>query len=369
VKPDNSPSFKAQSTGFAGDILETPDPNSYTVKLSWPRYQGVRGISIKRINEAGEAVQLDTIGGERESFVDLTAKPGHRYTYQLILDTGDGLRESEILDVIVPLDVEFAANAAITSMGAEIRRLFIRKGVVLTTEGKDTEIDVEQIIAEGGVIETRHKDAQAPQEQDGASGGVLSIRARSGIGALKVVAIGQQGGVGTKGSPGGPGGRGGKGHRAEIGHESFCPLPVNPMSILLDRDPPGRCHTSRVCNRNPGQGGKGGRGDQGGSGTPGRRGGDSAKVLVRIEDPAAFDIQYERHAGIGGAGGEGGDGGPGGPGGPPGDNASPCSAAGGGPQGDQGSLGPTGETGANGELQPVCIRLGQITFGDCQNFQ
>jgi hypothetical protein len=263
-------------------------------------------------------------------------------------------------------DLEIVGETVITTSPEKVNRLILRKGARVFTRGNDVTLSADEILSEEVVIDTTPDPITALLGETGRGGGSLKIFAARAQGSLHIVSAGQAGGAGRSGTTGGGGFEGGRGSDGKSGYTTEC---LRPM-WTFDRDPggPGRCHKSWYCERATGNGGQGGIGKPGSSGEVGQAGGDTAEVLVRVDEPGGFRVTYELKPGAGGPGGAGGAGGPGGPGGEPGSPTSYCRAAGRGPQGPQGPSGPAGAIGATGNSRAVCLRLGAAEIGDCRPF-
>jgi hypothetical protein len=127
------------------------------------------------------------------------------------------------------------------------------------------------------------------------------------------------------------------------------------------------------CISEAGNGYVGEQGGAGGKGSDGAKGGDSARIYVSVSEPSLLQVKAYPSPGIGGTGGSGGRGGDGGKGGAAGnhdlDYFENCPAASSGPLGVNGEKGQPGDQGLVGQLLPMCIRLGNSVFGDCDKFQ
>ena len=162
--------------------------------------------------------------------------------------------------------------------------------------------------------------------------------------------------------------------RNDLIPEWFKGLFLIQTAYAFEHEPPHReFHTTTVtyCKTQTGDGAPGGAGSPGTNGKPGGRGGDSARVLVIVDDPTLFQVEPHATPGLGGPGGYGGAGGTGGAGGDPGDRrCGECRVANPGRPGAAGPNGQPGAKGANGTEQPICLRMGpQAKFGNCESFQ
>lgn len=379
IKPTKEPTFYTSQAGsFSAEIIPNEEPNSYSVRLRWKAVESGQGIAIKRSDEdSRQAMQLDIIGSDSTDYLDSTAVGGTRYQYRLAFMKDGTVTEGDSVLVQVPKDLAVNSSGVLKSIGPEISRVFLGNGVRLATLSRDTTIEVDEIIADDAIIDTSSEKSIAEFNTAGLSGGVIQIKARSARGKLTILATGQQGGEGQRGAQGGAGAMGGRGRNGKDGSTQDCVTSVNQessngfalASYQIAGDHHGHCFTSYYCAQETGNGGQGSRGQSGGSGIPGLPGGDSAKVLVSIENPSQFEVKPVVSVGTGGVGGLGGIGGGGGPGGDPGNPSAHCKKAGRGAQGPKGSEGPRGLTGLSGKSQPICLKLGSAQFGDCAEFK
>lgn len=269
------------------------------------------------------------------------------------------------------IDFVVSDKMILTSSQPKIKRLIFMENSVLSTEGADLNLVVDEIISHNGTIRTKASGSPATLGSDGVSGGMLRIQAKKARGHLSIIAEGQSGATGMTGAAGLHGSQGSKGHSASVSRQRACPFMLDTKFLREGPGPIDRCYWESYCSRETGDGARGAQGSQGDTGGVGGRGGDSATVMVEIEDPSLVTIATESIAGSGGMGGEGGVGGQGGPGGDAGDRdkGKVCRIAQLGPEGFVGPSGNTGSQGANGERKPICLVLGSAQIGDCKQFK
>lgn len=270
--------------------------------------------------------------------------------------------------------IDFVVNdrVILTSVPEKIGRLIFMQDAILSTDGADLELVVDEIISHGGVISTLPMSNKPAAGQAGRSGGSLYFEARSGRGHLTIISEGQKGGKGIKGSKGARGAKGHRGNNGEADYKLDCMLsaPAN-HELVFDVPEPRPCFKHWYCSRQTGNGGRGARGARGNTGGRGGAGGNSAKVFVKIKDPSELQVTTEVRVGLGGEGGLGGDGGDGGAGGDAGsqDRRKKCRTAHSGSQGPVGDQGSPGARGASGSKKAVCLMLGTAKIGDCNDFE
>jgi hypothetical protein len=287
--------------------------------------------------------------------------------YDPMMDEGDSKSEFHADDLERGIDLVVNSSLVLNGAPEKIARLIFLQDAVLSTDGADLKLVVDEIISHGGKISTLPISTKPELSADGLSGGSLHVEARTGRGHLTILAEGQSGGEGAKGSSGARGPKGPRGNNGETGREVEC-MSLGLLSFFPDR--PGPCFPRYYCKRQTGDGGRGGQGHRGGKGSRGGNGGDSAAVFVQIKDPSDLSIATESHVGLGGAGGQGGDGGRGGEGGDAGsqDRAKECRKASSGPEGPRGPTGERGSKGTDGKRNPICLVLGSARIGDCDAF-
>lgn len=269
--------------------------------------------------------------------------------------------------------IDFVVNekVVLTSVPEKIGRLIFMQDAVLSTDGADLNLVVDEVISHGGTISTLPISTSPKLGEAGRSGGSLHFEARTGRGHLVILAEGQKGGTGVRGSKGSSGPKGPRGNNGEVDYELDCMFASPELrSFDPDRPEPRPCFKRWFCSRQTGDGGRGGKGAKGTTGGAGGVGGSSAKVLVKIDDPSALRVSTEVSAGSGGVGGLGGDGGDGGAGGDPGsrDSRKKCRVANHGPNGPIGDRGDKGPDGEWGSEKAICLALGTARIGDCSDF-
>jgi len=291
--------------------------------------------------------------------------------YDPVLDGEDSKSEFHSSDQERGIDLVVNSTLVLSGVPDKIGRLIFLQDAVLSTDGADIKLVVDEIISHNGKISTLPKSNKPELGASGLSGGSLHIEARTGRGNLTILAEGQNGGEGVKGATGARGPKGPRGNNGEADYELDCLL-SSPISLLFDPDRPrpGPCFKRWYCKRQTGDGGRGGQGARGQTGGAGGNGGESAKVFVQIDDPSQLSISTEVNVGRGGAGGQGGDGGRGGAGGDAGsqDNRKECRRANSGPEGPLGPKGPQGPRGFDADSGPICLVLGSARIGDCRDF-
>ena len=328
---------KKKNPTFTASVRSTPKPNVYVVVLEWRNVASDPDAwTIDKRDGQIIVAPFSTLAGSVRRLTDLDVIAGKTYTYSLKTDQREDSEPLESVTVTIPKDQEIHGKQELGSL-TKINRLFLYPDSELITQGKEFQLEVNEILSQGGTIESFAENA-APSipGSDGKSAESIHIRAKGGTGVLHLIARGENGAQGIPGTAGTPG---------APGKAGFC--------------------WSEASYVFPGDGGPAGDGLEGG---PGGHGGNSPRVLVEIENPRGLKIVPNKIAGHGGAGGPGGMPGIGGPGGikPP---YARCMVIGGvGHKGPDGKRGPDGKEGANGITQPICLKLRTMELGDCDAF-
>lgn len=349
-----------------------PEPHHYKVLIEW-RATNVEP-SVFFIIKRNDWNEGRVVQGGQSFYYDEQVLEGEKYTYQVQMINGPKTGVADWAQIKIPQDKVFEGeNEIVSGKLDQYARVFLKNQVRLFWLGEDFEIKTQEIFSEGGVLEAFPvEQKQASVGDPGLHAGDLKIIARKLVGDLFIRADGQRGGRGVTGEKGPTGKNGG------VGPDTFLHWGkpgAMPPGAALHRgyyfvcDPP----------RAPGQSGE--TGGQGLPGEQGRRGGNSAKVDVKILEVQEGEVFFTNRPGRGGPGGFGGEGGDGGEGGPPGQidwlsHASKmpegadlnvfhqCQPK----QGDKGNLGAIGQEGSEGEegYQALfCLRLGDVQSGHC----
>lgn len=217
-----------------------------------------------------------------------------------------------------------------------LKRIELRNGAKIITNGSQLEIDALQIVSERGqILSFTTPDMQTAPAVTGitgragnSAGRVLLDGGLVGNGVLTVNLFGQNGQPGGVGRPGPAGAPGAPGDHA--------------ADHLFD------------CAHGGGAGGRGEPGRDGEQGARGGRGGNGGTLVLKGRLAVQVDqVGFTALEGTGGDGGPGGPGGAGGPGGSGGGGSTYCSggpAGPAGPSGNYGQRGPNGDPGTRGQL-------------------
>jgi hypothetical protein len=359
-------------------IIELPSPHKYQVQLSWN--QPLHWL-LYRENEKEGMKHLLTLTEQSRDYRDPQIISGETYTYYLAELQGDETVFKEKIIVSIPKDLYINERSDKFTMIKGPHRLFLGPKAKMITRGRFLKIDVDEIFSDNASITTFEKPALVAQQ--GKSGSTLVIRAKKATGVLHVIGNGEDGGRGSEGAIGMDGKKSENGNPATIRRIDITPedlkrLRANPYNVdctasedtIRDVTLRTDLHHRWSCLTAPSNGANGENGGNGGKGGPGLKGGDSAKIYVEIKESAQFQIYPEQKAGLAGEGGWGGRAGKGAKGGIAGLNFTQhfCPNAQNGKDGRDGEIGMNGEKGEPGEAQPYCLKLGNITLGDCDKF-
>ena len=295
--------------------------------------------------------------------------------YDAITEEGDEFQSRNLsIDNDSSEDLEdliISERIVMTSYPDRIGRLIILETGVITTNGHELKLEVEEIVSHGGTIDTTPVYPKLKSGEHGRNAKTFHLVAKSGRGDLTIIAKGQDGAKGSKGIHGATGAKGGRGHNGEYSYERRCWLSTSPITPMTPREPEPPCEKHYYCSKQTGDGGRGHRGGQGSKGGTGGNAGLSSPVLIEVTDPSKLTVSTQVQAGLGGSGGDGGSGGQGGAGGDAGkrDSKNLCRVAKPGPKGPLGPRGSQGNNGSSGKKGTVCLKLGNARIGDCTFFQ
>jgi hypothetical protein len=341
------------------DVLAAPEPNRYAVNLTWPNVPSEPQVpwTLLRFGPNQQREILHVLPPETKEYTDATVTGGTEYSFELTVPTSDGkYRTIAKTSRLIPEDLEIKGNLSLKEVKG-VNRLFLRSGSTLSAKEDTLRIEVNEIRSESATI-TNFTDDLPGATGQGKHGGLILIKAHTGYGTLFVKPSGETGAAGIKGSDGNPGVHG------ERGLEGKCQR--SPLHTIG----PIRVMEVEHCSQAPTNGGNGGSGAPGGIGRTGGRGGNAGKVLVQISDSSNIKVVPLPSPGRGGLGGPGGAGGARGIRGTAGlpDPCGRCRKAVNGEDGAEGITGPAGVAGESGFVLPVCLKLGNATFGECETF-
>jgi hypothetical protein len=370
--------------GLDARMESLPEPNKYKVKLKWRGLDAPSPLYLYRGNQK-TLQQVTQLTPALTQYEDATVQAGETYQYFITTIENGGPVNRASASVDIPRDLELRGNAVLKSMNG-FNRLFLYRDTVLTTLGKDTALQVNEIISDDATLQSFPSGQKAPSGQNGRTGGSIDIRAKRGSGRLHIFARGESGGDGLDGLPGSAGANGIQGQAGDWGintdlynylNRSF----VDSYGNLMRRfpKPPENPEWNTVfagrplyiCARPATNGLPGGNGTAAQDGGSGGNGGNSAKAVVRIKEDSDFQVDITVEPGLSGIGGRPGKGGLGGPGGAPGalDQGHKCPPAQTGPMGQNGIDGRQGRPGDYGVKQPVCVTSGNSTQYECDKFK
>jgi hypothetical protein len=215
------------------------------------------------------------------------------------------------------------------------KRIELRNGARIITNGSEVELDCLSIHSESGEILSFSDVNAAAPAADGAAGqpgqGGGRVIIDSALERNDVLSINLPGQKGQDGGGGRAGGVGGGGARGD-----------NAADHLFD------------CAHGGGNGGRGLPGLDGETGRPGGAGGSGGSLVLKGKIALqTSQIEFSAPGGTGGQGGRGGPGGPGGPGGQGGSGSTYCRGGGPGPVGPAGNFGQSGPSGENGKAGSI----------------
>lgn len=342
-------STHSQADGNAKFSLQELDiPHQYQILVSWPAE-----VTKVVIEDSGKRIfDSDSVRQYTHPIKDNT-----KFNFRVFSYDGDKPVLIGEYVGLTPRDYSIEASTDLKQdLVIEASRVFFTNESKIQTNGYNLTVKADKFYSDNAEIYSFMIGAKAPLETDGAPGGAVEIKAKEAIGHLRVNLRGQNGGDGVDGkvwdirAATGGGGRGGAHDcaRASVGG--------------IGIGGPLKCW----CTRNPDNGGAGAVGAKGRDGTRAGRGGNSGALLVEIQEKTEFVVEPFQTVGLAGNPGKGGPGQLGGIGGPGGDpTSSECSGSRQGPEGKAGDKGTDGANALDGNIESLCISIGQGE-GKCQ---
>ena len=98
----------------------------------------------------------------------------------------------------IPFDLVVSDRLVLTGKPEKIRRLTILENAVLSTNGQELKLVVEELVSSNGTIDTTPITPIPKVGANGLSAGLLSIKVEHARGRLTLIAGGQDGGLGRK---------------------------------------------------------------------------------------------------------------------------------------------------------------------------
>lgn len=334
---------KVQTSGDAKFSLQELDiPHQYQILVSWPAE-----VTNVVIEDSGKRIF------ESDSVRQYThpIKDNSKFNFRVFAYDSDKPVLIGEFSGLTPRDYSIEASTELKQdLNIEAARVFLANQAKIQTNGFKLAIKADKIYSDNVEIYSFLPGAKAPFEADGASGGSVEIRAKVAVGHLRVNLRGQNGGDGFDGKPWDI--RAASGGRGRNGAHECARASVGGIGI----GGPLKCW----CTRNPDNGGTGANGAKGRDGTRAGRGGNSGSLLVEVQEKTEFVVEPFQTVGLAGIPGKGGAGQLGGIGGPGGDStSSECSGSSSGAEGKQGDKGIDGAKALDGNVDPLCISIGQ----------
>lgn len=257
-------------------------PNSYQVLIQIPE-----GSTVVRKSADGKAETNDlSIPPEQADLTDTQVKSGENYKYVFGRYSAGQFVETQTFKVKVPLDRVIEGDLRLTNEPSPVTwpryaRVFLRKAVI-TTEGKDFNLEGDLLISEDATVRTFVSQQTAAVGKNGRHGGQIKFKFQETTGRLFVELRGENGGPG---------------------------LPGPAHAKAADDGPPVRLGAGGVggpvviCGGDFAPGKNGAQGSIGGIGFPGGNSGSFTLIAKNFE---GLQIHKTLEPGLGGIGGEGG---------------------------------------------------------------
>ncbi len=276
-------------------------------------------------------------------------RPWH-YKYVIHTNHGQLVKEVRVLKDWTLAESVRISDFKIESNRIELRKLILKEGAVLVTEGRDLQIDADELRSDAytslQTFTAQDIEMSNTTKVPGQGGGRLILNFKYATGLLKIEM------------------RGHRGSRGEKGIDATQERPAQAASGTAGAFHPGfpggldNGGERPSCVRQPTDGQRGANGVAGADGFNGFQGGSSGSLYLTLQSARFFDYEVVFVPGEGGEGGEGGKGQPGGLGGPAGASAPLCRKAKAGADGASGATGLKGQQGAVGILGEFCLTVG-----------
>ncbi len=341
---------RPKTSGDAKFSLQELDiPHQYQILMSWPS-----DVTKVVIEDAGKRIfETDSVRQYTHPIKDNTKFNFRVFSY-------DGEKPVLIGEYsgLTPRDYSIEASTELKQdLFIEASRVFLINESKIQTNGFKFVVKADKFYSDNAEIYSFLAGSKAAAETDGISGGVVEIKAKEAIGHLRVNLRGQNGGDGFDGKPWDI--RAATGSAGRGGAHDCARASVGGIGI----GGPLKCW----CTRNPDNGGAGASGAKGRDGSKAGRGGNSGALLVEVQEKTEFVVEPFQTVGVAGIAGKGGPGQLGGIGGPGGDpSSSECSGSRQGPEGKPGDKGADGANALDGNVEALCISIGQGE-GKCQS--
>lgn len=277
-----------------------------------------------------------------------TLEAGQEYSLQVMYPE-EPKRSIDRISIQVPRDTVIDSPMVLDNRLKDVLqktgRLFLTKNAVLTTNGQDLLLRLDELVSDGGLIRTFPPDAKATINIRGRSGGQIAIYSKRAQGNLSFELRGEDGGHGSAGQRGYSGANG-----------------IDGKGIARSEKIEGSIIGRTICavGKQPTPGAVGGKGF---TGLSGQAGGHSGRLILQITEEDELQFHVERISGRGGFGGKGGPGGIGGRGGGiPDPRVCQDQRA---SNGNTGSIGDDGKDGMNGEIELMCVKRAWEKSGSC----
>lgn len=347
--PDSNSSSEASVTV---SLDRETDPGAVIVRITKDNSSfGIETVERLEVS-SGSSVSVpvngvDVVDRLTTSRNDL--RPWH-YKYVIKTNRGQLVKEVRVLKDWVLAEPVRISDFKIESNRIELRNLILKDGAVLITEGRDLQIDADELRSEvfASIQTFSAKDVELANtiKAPGQGGGRLILNLKYATGLLKVEM------------------RGHRGSRGEKGIDATQERPAQAAAGTAGEYHPGFPRgldsggERPSCIKQPTNGQRGTDGVAGGDGFNGFQGGFSGSLYLTLQTARFFDYEVIFAPGEGGDGGEGGKGQPGGLGGSAGAHAPLCRKAQAGADGTNGAVGLTGQKGSVGGLGEFCLTAG-----------
>ena len=175
---------------FTFEVVPLKEANRYELQVSW-KQEGIL-VEVNEITSMNAATSSLVSPIKRE-----LTNPGqtHRISIKAIVRNTVIFESNTKIDS--PKDFVIGNSFTLSEDFEENHaRIFVAKGVVITTMGHDFSLTASEIVFEGATIQSFPSDSKPSVEQDGGDAGSIEIKAKSVKGLLTIKNDGEEGGDG-----------------------------------------------------------------------------------------------------------------------------------------------------------------------------
>lgn len=280
------------------EFVPQPEPHQYKLVISWSVKIPLVEVSLngKLIGESDSGSFEASVVGARNYLVELQSKNGEGRDVSIVRK-----------ELTAPKDIVIGAHLYLNESAEFVaNRIFVARGTIINTDGRDLTLEADFISFDLSRILT-FEPGQSSGNRLALENGSIRIKARKIVGDLMVTLRGLDGQNGKNGAdlipPGvvlGPGANG------VDGADGRVVLDAGTCNNGSPPPPPGQsCRPPKlICYRAPTNGSDGGKGSDGVDGQNGHNGGNTGNLFLETSDYSEFRFTGEVQVGKAGAGGK-----------------------------------------------------------------